>query len=199
VGLVRIRRDQELDLNSDAFLEVVRRHRVVFVQDWFFRNGDNCRRYRDVIRAFFTPFDDYLVRAEAAVEKARNRGSLVVGVHVRRGAYRTFKDGRYFYSHDQYRAVMERAEATFSGHDVSFFVCSDEPVPRGAFSGLNVVRGTGHQVEDLFGFSMCDRLLGPPSTYTKWASYYGEVPLYEVSDPDAPPEQVSFAVCDRLQ
>jgi hypothetical protein len=41
VGLVRIRRDQHLDLNSAAFLDVVATHRVVLVQDWFFRNFDN--------------------------------------------------------------------------------------------------------------------------------------------------------------
>lgn len=192
VGLIRLTRDQRLDLNGDGFLDVVRRHRVVFVQDWFFRNADNCARHREAICEYFTPWEHHLAATRAALEPARARGRFVVGVHVRRGDYRWFKGGRYYYTYEQYRDVMAKVEAAFPSRDVGFLVCSDVPVPPGAFDGLDIVYGNGHPLEDLYGFAACDRLIGPPSTYTAWASYYGDVPMYRILDPDETPSQESF-------
>src|SRR5436190_18573623 len=96
VGLIRLRRDQHLDLNSEGFLEPVRRHRVVLVQDWFFRNGDNCARHRDAICAHLTPWEHHLARARAATESASKRRRFLVGVNIRHGDYRKFKGGRFF-------------------------------------------------------------------------------------------------------
>ena len=30
---------------------------------------------------------------------------------------------------------------------------------------------------DLYALSRCDYIIGPPSTFSQWASYYGHVPL----------------------
>ena len=199
VGLIRLSRDQHLDLNSDAFLEVVRRHRVVFVQDWFFRNADNVARHRDTICSYFTPWERYLSRSRAVLEPARRRGRFVVGVHVRQTDYQTFKDGRFYFSHAQYRTVMEQAEATFPRDNVSFLVCSDAPVPPDAFAGLDVYYGDGEQLVDLYTLAACDRLIGPPSTYNRWASYYGDVPLHQLDDPKETPVPASFRVDSGLQ
>ncbi len=73
IGLISLRRDEYLDLNSDAFLDVVRKHRVVFVRDWYFRNAENCARHRGVICSFFTPWDEHTGRVRAVVESARKR------------------------------------------------------------------------------------------------------------------------------
>jgi hypothetical protein len=198
VGLVRLRRDQQLDLNSDAFLDVVREHRVVFVQDWFFRSAENCARHRDLICRHLTPSQADLGRARAAVEPIRARDRLAVGVHVRRGDYETFKGGIHYHSLEQYRCVLEAVEAAFPEQDVSFLVCSDGPVAPEAFDGLDVVRGPGDALGDLYALAYCDRLVGPPSTFNAWASYYGEVPLYRIEDPAAPVAAESFRLYPGL-
>ena len=122
----------------------------------------------------------------------------MIGVHVRRNDYATFKGGRFFYSHEQYRRVMDRVEELFASEDVSFLVCSNEPVPRETFRGLNVSYGNGHEVDDLYALANCDRLIGPPSTYGKWASFYGSVPRYEIVEPGRPVSPESFHVASRL-
>lgn len=198
VGLVRLRRDQHVDLNSDAFLDVVRRHRVVLVHDWFFRNAGNVARHRGRIRAYFTPWEHHLGRARTAVEPARRRDRLAVGVHVRQDDYRRFKGGRFFFRHDQYRRVMASVEAAFPERDISFLVCSDAPVPPGAFPGLDVLPGPRHELEDLYALAHCDLIVGPPSTYSRWASYWGDAPLYVVTDPDEPVSTEAFHVATNL-
>jgi hypothetical protein len=194
IGLIRLRRDEHIDLNSEAFLEVVRRHRVVLVHDWFFRNGDNVARHRGVIRAYFTPWERHLAAARRAVERARRGGRLVVGVHIRQGDYRRFKDGRFLYTHEQYRRAMVSVEAAFPGSEITFLVCSDAPVPDGCFGTLDVAFGPGHEVEDLYALAHCDRIIGPPSTYSRWASFWGDVPLFVIAEPDEPVAADAFHV-----
>jgi hypothetical protein len=162
------------------------------LQDWFFRDNANSLRHRDAIRAYFTPFDRYLQRSRAVVEAARRGDALVVGVHIRRGDYAIFRNGRHLYDHAQYRALMERTAALYADRGVSFLVCSDEPVPRDAFAGLDVTTGEGHELVDLYTLAGCDRLLGPVSTYSVWASYYGDVPLWAFPDADAIPQDADF-------
>lgn len=194
IGLIRLRRDQRVDLDGEAFLDAVRRHRVLFVQDWFFRSRVNCERHREVIRDYLTPWEHHLVRSHGSVKPARRRGRFVVGVHLRRGDYEGFRGGRFYYSHAEYRAIMTRVEAAFPSENVSFLVCSDEPVPSDAFHGLDVLYGPGQELEDLYALAACDRLVGPPSTYSAWASFYGDVPRYQVQDPASPVEASAFRV-----
>lgn len=197
-GIIRLRREDTLDLDGEAFLAAIQKHRVLFVQDWFFRSSMNCEKHGGLIREFLRPWDTHMSRARELADAARKKGSLLVGVHVRQGDYRRAKGGRFYYSHDQYRRVMDQVESVFGSESVCFLVCSDEYVPRERFRGLDVSYGNGHELEDLYGLAYCDRLIGPPSTYGKWASFYGAVPRYEITDPEMPVRPESFRVASRL-
>jgi hypothetical protein len=198
VGLIRLKREELLDLDSPEFLSYLRRHRIVFVQDWFFRSSVDCEKHGDLIRSYFTPWKHHLARAKALVEPARQQGKFLVGVHVRQGDYVSFKGGRFFYTHAQFRRVMEHIRSNFADKPVSFLVCSDAPVPPQAFAGLDVHYGNGNELEDLYALAACDLLTGPPSTYSKWASYYGLVPRYEIRDPACSPTPEQFHVESTL-
>jgi len=197
-GVIRLQRSQALDLDGPAFLSRLRRHRILFVQDWFFRSSIDCEKHGDAIRSYFTPWEHHLARSRALVKPARRRESLVVGVHIRQDDYASFKDGRFFYSHQQYRNFMEQIKTAFPDQPVSFFVSSDAPVPTGIFNGLDVHYGNGHELEDLYALSFCDLLIGPPSTYSRWASFYGNIPRLEIADPANPITPDSFKVESRL-
>jgi hypothetical protein len=41
--------------------------------------------------------------------------------------------------------------------------------------------GPGHFIEDLYALASCDYIIGPPSTFSQWASFYGNVPRYMVN------------------
>jgi hypothetical protein len=198
VGLIRLRRDQFLDLDSPQFLSKLDRHRVLFVQDWFFRSAADCEKHGDAIRSYFTPWEHHLDRVRALAEEARLKGKFLVGIHLRQDDYSTFKGGRFFYSHRQYRHVMEQLRMTFADKPVSFLVCSDAPVPDGAFDGMDVSYGNGNELEDLYALASCDLIVGPPSTYSIWASFYGMVPRYEIQDPECLPTPELFQVAIGL-
>ena len=50
-------------------------------------------------------------------------------------------------------------------------------MPAAPFSGLTVDHGPGDPVGDLFALAGCDRVIGPPSTFSQWAAFFGDVPI----------------------
>lgn len=185
--------DDGVDVGAPAFVELARR-RLVFVQGWLFRDPPSFERHADAVRAFFRPLERHETAARTAVAAARARGDVLVGVHVRRGDYRTFAGGRYFYEPDVYAGAMRRVAAQLAGRRAVFLLCTDEPHDVAAYGGLELVRGPGHPVADLHALAGCDYLVGPPSTFTAWASFYGRVPLRSLDSPTAALELDRFAV-----
>jgi hypothetical protein len=71
-------------------------------------------------------------------------------------------------------------------------------VPRQAseFPGLPVAIGTTPAVVDLYSLAGCDYILGPPSTFSQWASFYGNKPMLHLSGGDQKIELEKFQVAD---
>ncbi len=184
--VMRIQLDGELDLDSTEFLEKARAQRALFVLGWRFRNHEAVRRQAAVLRDYFTPHPHRLERAARAVRPAQNRGRLVAGIHIRRGDYATFDGGSRFFDHSEYRRVMLEVQAAHPERDVAFLVCSDEPVPYDAFAGLELLTAPGTELEDLYALASCDLIVGPVSTYNRWASFWGEVPLFTLTAASTP-------------
>jgi hypothetical protein len=89
---------------------------------------------------------------------------------------------------------MRELAGQFPGRKVAFFVCSDEPRSVDEFPGLSVGLGAGSAMGDLHALARCDYIFGPQSTYTQWASFYGNKPLLLLHDANARVELVKFRV-----
>jgi hypothetical protein len=44
----------------------------------------------------------------------------------------------------------------------------------------------------MYVLAACDLILGPPSTFSIWASYYGQVPLMQLDSRDYLPEPGAY-------
>jgi hypothetical protein len=89
--------------------------------------------------------------------------------------------------------VAERALAAW-GRGASLLYCSDEAIDPRLFAGLPATPGPGSAFADLTALSQCDAVLGPPSTFSGWASFSGRVPLLSLDRPDRPVDRAGFAV-----
>ena len=112
----------------------------------------------------------------------RNSSEVVIGLHIRRGDYKNFLGGKYYYTLEQYGRVMHKVEGYFEKEKIRWLICSNEFIDLGYFSGFDTIKGNGQIVEDMYAFAACDYIVGPPSTYTGWASFYGKKPLYHIED-----------------
>jgi hypothetical protein len=121
-----------------------------------------------------------------------------VGVHIRHGDYANFRDGKYFYTLPQYVDQMRILARLLAPRRIGFLVCSNVSQDSTHFGDLKVTMGPGHLLEDMYALAECDYLMGPPSTYTIWASFYGKVPLHSIEAADAPLALADFQVCETL-
>lgn len=175
--IIRLRGDEECDLGSDWFAEAVRGKFPLLVSGWLFRSQRLLGKHASVIRQHFQVAEHHRQSIDRLMTGLRETADVVVGVHIRHGDYATFMDGRYYYSLAQYANVMRGVVDQLPRQRVTFLVCSNATLPGEAFHGLNVVPGPGHMVEDMYALAETDFMIGPPSTYTGWASFYGETAL----------------------
>lgn len=191
------------DCNAAALEQEMLRHRHMIVEGWHVRFYDLFLKYKqDILRLF--AFDDGIESDTLRkMTCASPMPSIALGLHIRRGDYSTFYNGRFFYTDEQYALFAERFAKLFSGKAVTVYICGNDPGLnqewfRKRLPSLKVVFPAGNQVEDLCLFSHCDYLIGPPSTYTLVAALYRDLPLYWVKDPAAPFTLSSFGYFDTL-
>ncbi len=180
------KRNEHYDLSAPEFREHQDRARYLLTIGWCFRTSPEImQRHRDILVDFFRPVEKHRAVIDRCIEQARRGADHLIGVHIRQTDYRKFNNGKWFFSLPVYRRAMESMQAQRSGH-CRFLLSSDASVDEGALSGLDTVRAPGHPVEDCYSLAQCDYILGPPSTFSHWASFYGRVPLIHIADPDQP-------------
>ena len=124
---------------------------------------------------------------------------------MRRGDYKTFKGGRFYYNDAQYVHVLKQFKALMPHTKLIFFVCGNDPeLNRGYFKKeledemCKVDFPDGNPAEDMCLLSLCDWLIGAPSTFSLVAAMYREVPLYWIEDPEAPLTKERFKLFNEL-
>jgi hypothetical protein len=152
--------------------------KVVFVYGWRFRAPGLVQKHAQKIRAYFQPVESYVRTSDDMVRLLRREADVVAGVHVRQGDYGGWRGGKYLFPISQYASWMRQFAEQFPSQKVSFLVCSDEPRATSEFPGLSVGLGTSSPMRDLQALGKCDFIFGPPSTFSRWASFYGNRPLY---------------------
>lgn len=188
VRAITLRWPQFCDLDAPETVADLRRRRLVLLKGWLFRNPSGVERHTTLIRDLFRPVPAIRKEAEQVVDAARAQGDFLVGVHVRHHDYRAFMDGRYFYPFQTYVTLMHALAATVMPRRATFLVCSDEAQDPSIANDLPVTFSSMGPVHDLWALSRCDLLMGPPSTFSTWAAFLGEAPLWEIDDPHLEPD-----------
>lgn len=154
----------------------------VWLHGWKFRVGNLADKHQDEIRTYFALKKCYANNVENHFAFISQGYDLVIGIHIRQGDYEHFQEGKFYYSSEEYNLFIQQILSLFAHKSVRFLICSNVVQSKETFKSASVSFGTGHIVEDLYLLSCCDYLFGPPSTYTKWASFYGKVPLCMIED-----------------
>lgn len=156
--------------------------RNVVVEGWYARFYDLFLKYKPDIMRLFAFRPEILNKVSAFAGEAARGCDLRLGLHVRRGDYKTWHGGQYYYSDAEYAAMAARFAAISSGRRVCVFVCGNDPqLDRSAYlngcGAAKVVFACGNAAEDLCLLSLCDAIIGPPSTFSLVAAMYRDTPL----------------------
>lgn len=111
----------------------------------------------------------------------------VLAVHARRGDYKTFNRGIFYFSDLQYMLIIQKCVyAIYSHLEIKPFVvvCSDEQ----RFScdssvSMSPFTSPEHDQELL---AQADFIAGPPSTFSYWAAFMGQNKITKIKNPDQP-------------
>ena len=184
--------DSTFIMNNEQNLAGLTSKKIFFLSGWLFRTQGLVEKHRDFITSYFKPLKIFRDSAENIVLPLKNDFKTVVGIHIRRGDYKNFLGGKYFYELATYKSVMNKIANIFGKEKTAFVVCSNEEIDLSDFNGLNVFKGPGHFVADLHTLSLCDYIAGPPSTFSMWASFYGQKPLWQIDNTEQNPSVGSF-------
>ncbi|MBQ9538091.1 MAG: hypothetical protein IJU95_02380, partial [Treponema sp.] len=173
------------------------RHGVHFVTGWLFKVKELTEKYQDFFISKYTLLPEFyedtgLYKDFSSIDRDKYAR---VAVHIRRGDYKTWEGGRFFYQDADYSGFMARMRELVRdglGKDCAFFIFSNDSV---SISGDNVRLSDSPWYVDQFVMSRCDYIIGPPSTFSLWASYTGRTALYHVKDKNHPFTLADFEYC----
>ncbi|MBO9701645.1 MAG: alpha-1,2-fucosyltransferase [Sporocytophaga sp.] len=192
--------EEELDI-EESYILMKSQKKLVLLNGWKFRGNNLLKKNKSEIIKYFTPEKFYSQRIDAYVQKLEKVDySILVGIHIRRGDYFTFENGIYYYSDNQYLDQMKRIQHLFKNEKIHFILFSNESLNLDFFNkeDISAQLGPGFELDDMYILSKCHFIAGPPSTYTMWASFYGEKPLYMIKNLDNLFELKDFRIIDEF-
>ena len=158
-------------------------NRNMYYHCWPYFDFENVYKYQDDIRKIISPQEKTIYSAKVFIDEIRRKYDTIVGVHIRRTDYKYWMEGKYYFEIEVYKKIIERVNTLFSNKNVGVIVFSDENIEQTDIVKIdNVFISHQKVLEDMMSMSLCDYLIGPPSTFSGWASYYGNVPKYYVLD-----------------
>ena len=199
-GLIPTVRFDENGADYSREEQLMMTKRMLLVGGWNARWYDLFLKYKpEILQLFaFKPAIEQKVAGVMGTDKV-----LRLGVHIRRGDYKNFYGGRFYFSDEQYVGVIRRFLALHPDEQVCVYVCGNDPQLRRDYyreqlPACRLVFPDGNPGEDLCLLSHCDFLVGAPSTFSLVAAMYHDVPLYWIEDFDAPLTPASFRHFDYL-
>ena len=174
--------------------------RMLVVGGWYARWYDLFLKYKPEILQLFS-FKEK-VKCKVA-ELLGTEKSLRLGVHIRRGDYASFMDGKFFYSDEQYVHIIQQFQSLHQGESLIVYICGNDPQIEKDYYHRNlpmceVVFPNGNPAEDLCLLSHCDYIIGAPSTFSLVATMYHDSPLYWIENPEVKLTLESFKHFDDL-
>ena len=181
--------------------QLMQSSRMIVVGGWYARWYDLFLKYREEIADLFA-FDEAVTRKVAII--LGNEPRIRLGIHVRRGDYKTFQGGRFYYTDKQYTSLIQSYyRFNYPDTPLSVYICTNDPgIDKDYYHkqlpGLDVHFPAGNPAEDLCLLSQCNDIIGPPSTFTLVAAMYRDAELYWIEDPDKIPMPTDFQYFDTL-
>jgi len=160
---------------------------VVYVGGWAFRVPELVEKHRVEIQKKYTLKSSYF-EGNALVDKTKklkDEGYKLIGVHLRRGDYKTWKKGAYYYDDEIYKKQMESISGQLKQQGIEkvlFILFSNESID--FQQSANLFTSKEKWYIDHYIMSLSDYLIGPPSTFTLWASIIGNAKLFYLFNKD---------------
>lgn len=197
----------EPDANYSAEERKMLQTKHLVVEGWYARWYDLFLKYKKEICQLFE-FSDQVkntVLQRIQIAETETNNPIRLGVHIRRGDYKTWMNGKYYFNDLEYVNIIKQFICLFPNHPINIYICNNDPnIDQGLFQehlktdNIKVFFPSGNPGEDLCLLSNCHYLIGAPSTFSLVAAMYNDLPLYWIENAKTPLEKESFQKFDFL-
>lgn len=189
--------------DTSAQEAMMKKKKLVVAEGWEVAFPDLFLKYRSEIVSLFAFKEEISGKIRKYVQETAPADSIKLGIHIRRGDYARWNGGRYFFEDEVYISLIRQFAALFPDKRIVVYLCSNDNKVNATdyrmLSGIdNVYRPDGNPAEDLCLLSLCDYVIGAPSTFSLVASLYRDIPLYWIEDKDEPLSLEVFKKFDYL-
>ena len=184
-----------------TYIKIIRRllkgkhHNLYPLLIWIFRGKvfkpwDNLydlspKDYFDTLGNIFSPSNEIKNSVDDQFLEKTNGYEMIVGVHIRRGDYRFWQCGHYLFEISQYRTFCEQIIKLYPSKKLKFFISTNENITADDWTGIDYfVLSQSSAMKDLYCLSKCDLIVGPPSSFSRWAAFIGRKKLCFIQEKD---------------
>jgi len=188
------------DVDREEVLRL-QKMRFVLIKGWEFRDYEAFLAYREEIKELFS-FRPAIIRKVEKQLPPLKEDALRLGIHVRRGDYKTWMDGHYYYSDEDFIRIIQSFLTLFPESPIEILIVGNEKqLPQEKYRAnlsVPIIFLSGDPGEDLYALSTCNYLIGPPSTFSLMAAFYNDSNLYWIHDKNQTLKNESFQKFDYL-
>jgi len=188
--LIFIRFDTEKEANQyeTMLLKAFEKNNIVYVGGWKFRLPVLAEKYKLEMSKKYALKQSFYENNSLVQEttKLKSEGYTLIGIHIRRGDYKKWKGGTYYFEDDVYLKYMDNISEKLlkQGKEKHVFILfSNDNFSFQASSRILISKENWYIDQHIM--STCDYLIGPFSTFTLWAAYIGNVKLFHINNSDA--------------
>ena len=181
---------KDADCDQKALEQKMLKHRHIVVSGWNVRFYEHFLKYRDEICELFRIDEQYTLPVDEAMKAAEaGEKGVRLGVHIRRGDYAQWQYGKYCFSDEVYARHINRFATLHPEETMHVYLSTNDPeVSAETYQQLcpkvKIHLLQGSAPEDLYMLSVCDYVMGPPSTFSLVAAMYRDIPLYRMDNED---------------
>ncbi len=157
---------------------------IKFVTGWNYRQYKLTAKHHEVLKNIYSFDKRFLSRKSNSLKEflinQKSKGKYIIGVHIRRGDYKEWNKGKYYFEDVFYKDIITslREKLIKDSKKPYFVIVSNEKkmidIEADYFS-------EGSWKDDQIILQSCDLIVGPPSTFSMWASYISKIPLIELN------------------
>jgi hypothetical protein len=157
------------------------KNKVILPEGWLFRTEGLIQKYNSDLKSLFQVNKKYNQSIFEFWSKT-NPAKIRVGLHIRRGDYLNFKNGKYYFKNEVYIQKMKEFQKLFKSNEIQFILFSDEEVNFYDIDEYDTLISENKPIIDFFLLSKCEYIIGPPSTFSLVAAFLGSAQLYNIID-----------------
>ena len=197
----RIERIENFDPTFD--LQKLDTNKSYELKGFHFSSGELAFKHRSQICDILRFKESEVLPIESMLNEFKNGYDLLLGVHIRQNDYKSFYDGKFYLTPDQYLQAVEHFKSLhLPSRRIGVIICSDdkEALQKIQDNQRDYLCPKGNIAQDMYALSKCDCIIGSKATtMSTWASFIGERQLLQIDSESKGFSLSDFSFIDNLE